>query len=60
MTYEKTYEIKNAVIKVTRKYKKITKSLDILIKSLYNEYNSSRYLISAIIKNVNRNVTCEI
>ena len=34
-----------------KKYKKIfTKSLDILIKSLYNEYNSSRYLISAIIK----------
>lgn len=44
-----------------KKYRKIfTKSLDILIKSLYNEYNSSRYLISAIIKNVNRNVTCEI
>ena len=34
-----------------KKYRKIfTKSLDILIKSLYNEYNSSRYLISAIIK----------
>ena len=34
-----------------KKYRKIfTKSLDILIKSLYNEYNSSRYLISTIIK----------
>lgn len=30
--------------------KNLIKSLDILIKSLYNEYNSSRYLISAIIK----------
>ena len=44
-----------------KKYRKIfTKSLDILIESLYNGYNSSRYFISAIIKNVNRNVTCEI
>ena len=43
-----------------KKYRKIfTKSLDILIKSLYNEYNSSRYLISAIIKNVSRNPICE-
>jgi hypothetical protein len=31
-------------------WKSFTKSLDILIKSLYNEYNSSRYLISTIIK----------
>ena len=30
--------------------KNLIKSLDILIKNLYYEYNSSRYLISAIIK----------
>ena len=28
----------------------LIKSLDILIKSLYYEYNSSRYLVSTIIK----------
>ena len=30
-----------------------------MIKSVYNEYNSSRYLISAIIKNVSRNPICD-
>ena len=29
---------------------KFKKSLDILIKNLYNKYTNSRYLISAIIK----------
>lgn len=34
-----------------RKYQKnLQKNIEKMIKSLYNEYNSSRYLISAIIK----------
>ena len=39
--------------------KNFAKCLVKLIKSVYNEYNSSRYLISTIIKNVSRNPICE-
>ena len=31
-------------------YNRITKTIEKIIKSVYNEYNSSRYLISTIIK----------
>ena len=37
-----------------------TQTIEKMIKSVYNEYNSSRYLISAIIKNVSRNPICEL
>ncbi len=40
--------------------KNFAKCLVKLIKSVYNEYNSSRYLISTIIKNVSRNPICEL
>lgn len=35
------------------------KSIDFANKITYNEYNSSGYLISTIIKNVSRNPICE-
>lgn len=45
---------------VLRICEKLLKSIDFANKITYNAYNSSGYLISAIIKNVNRNPACEI
>jgi len=36
----------------------LLKSIDFANKITYNEYNSSGYLISTIIKNVSRNPIC--
>ena len=40
--------------------KNFKKILTFTHKMDYNNYNSSRYLISAIIKNVSRNPICEL
>jgi len=44
---------------VLRIYENLLKSIDFANKITYNEYNSSGYLISTIIKNVSRNPICE-
>ena len=43
-----------------RRMKILKKVLTFVNKKEYNEYNSSGYLISTIIKNVSRNPICEL
>ena len=45
---------------IDKMYKMNKKDLTFINKKEYYEYNSSRYLISTIIKNVSRNPICEL